>query len=324
MSRIWTVLLKPRAWLAKLLLVLMAAVFLSLGLLDYLEPIKAFLDSETLSFTVGAARFSAYLIIKALFTIVILFWLTGIFSEFGEKWIQSIRGVAASNKTLIIQAFQILVYFLAFIVGLDILGVDLTTLAIFSGAIGIGIGFGLQKITSNFISGLILLLEKSIEQDDLVELSDGTSGFMRHTGARYTLIETFENKEIMIPNEDFITNRVTNWTYSNNQGRVDISIGVSYNSDIEKAMALILEAACEHPRCIADPEPSCYLREFSDNSVKFLLFFWVADVVEGRYGPQSDVMRSIWKKFKENDITIPYPQRDLHIVNPKALSGDAS
>lgn len=123
----------------------------------------------------------------------------------------------------------------------------------------------------------------------------------------------------MIPNEDFITNRVTNWTFSNSKGRVEINIGISYESDIEKAMELILEAAKEHPRCVDDPEPTCYLREFADSSVNFLLFFWVADVTEGRFEPKSDVMRSIWKKFKEHNITIPYPQRDLHIKNPEAL-----
>jgi len=123
----------------------------------------------------------------------------------------------------------------------------------------------------------------------------------------------------MIPNEDFITNRVTNWTFSNNKGRVAITISVSYESDIEKAMELILEAAKEHPRCVDDPEPTCFLREFADSAVNFLLFFWVADVTEGRYGPQSDVMRTIWKKFKVHNITIPYPQRDLHFKTPRSI-----
>ena len=122
---------------------------------------------------------------------------------------------------------------MAFLFSLDLIGLDIMTFTVFSGAVGIGIGFGLQKVTSNFISGLILLFEKSIEQDDLIELNDGTYGFVQHTGARYTLIETFDGKEIMIPNEDFITNRVINWTYSNSNGRVDIELGVSYNSDLE-------------------------------------------------------------------------------------------
>ena len=319
MKKFWKVLLKPSAWIAKLFLVIFVIGFLSLNFLDYLKPIKDFLDAEILSFYIGEKRFSAYLIIKALIIVVLLFWITGIFLEFGEKRIKNIKGIRVSNKALMVKAFQIIVYFLAFIIGLDILGIDLTALAIFSGAVGIGVGFGLQKITSNFISGIILLFEKSVENEDLVELADGTYGFVKQTRARYTLIETFDGKEMMIPNEDFITNYVINWTYSNKKGRVEINIGVSYDSDIEKAMEIILESAKEHPRCTKDPEPACFLREFADSSVNFLLFFWVDDVTEGRFEPKSDVMRTIWRKFKENNIGIPFPQRDIHIKNAELL-----
>ncbi len=319
MNKLWTALLKPQAWIAVLLLALLIIIFFSLGFLDYLQPIKIFLDSDALSFKVGEARFSVYLLTRAAVSVVILFWLTGIFSEFGERRIKSIRKISSRNKALITKAFQILIYFLAFIIGLDVFGIDLTTLAIFSGAIGIGIGFGLQKVTSNFISGLILLFEKSVEKDDLVELDNGTYGFIRHTGARYTLLETFQGKEIMIPNEDFITHRVTNWTYSNSKGRIEINIGVSYNSDIDKVMELLLEAASENPRCIATPAPACFLREFADNSINIILYFWVGDVAEGRNQPQSDVMRGILKRFKRHNITIPYPQLDLHIERREQL-----
>jgi small-conductance mechanosensitive channel len=313
MKRIWSLILKPNALVAKFLIVFFTLGFFILGFMGFLQPIEEFLSSEALSFKIGETKISAYLIIKAAITIFMLFWMAGIFSEFGEKRIQSLKKVKTSNKALIIKAFQIVIYFLAFIITLDILGIDLTALAIFSGAVGIGLGFGLQKITSNFISGIILLFEKSVENEDLVELSDGTYGFVRHTGARYTLIETFDGKEIMIPNEDFITNRVTNWTYSNTKGRVEILIGVSYDSDIELAKDLIIESAREHPRCIEDPEPVCYLSEFADSSVNFILFFWVSDVTQGRFEPKSEVMFEIWRRFKQNNITIPFPQRDLHI-----------
>lgn len=313
MSNFWTALLKPSGWIAKLLLVVFVGVFFSLGYLEQLLPIKDILESPFLSFEFGETKVSAYLILKGLIATAILFWLTGIISEFGEKRIKSINGVRTSNKALIIKVFQIAVYFIAFILVLDVLGIDLTTLAIFSGAVGIGIGFGLQKITSNFISGLILLFEKSVEEGDLVELSGGTYGFVRQTGARFTLIEGFDGKEEMIPNEDFITNRVTNWTFTNSKGRVEIKVGVSYDCDIEVARDLILLSATEHSRCSLNPKPQCYLQEFGDSSVNFLLYFWVDDVTAGRFEPQSDVMRTIWRKFKENNISIPYPQRDVHI-----------
>lgn len=309
--------LRPRAVYAKWLLLIFLVAFFSLGFMNYLKPIEEFLDSEHLSFQVGTLKFSVYLLLKGAIAIIVLFWVAGIVSEFGENHIKNIRGMRASNKALITKALQILIYFLSFIITLDVLGIDLTALAVFSGAVGIGLGFGLQKITSNFVSGVILLFEKSIENDDLIELNDGTFGIIKHTSARYTLIETFDGKEILIPNEDFVTNRVTNWTYSNTKGRIEIAIGVSYNSDIEKAQQLMLEAAMEHPRCSKDPKPSCFLREFGDSSINFRLFFWVDDVLEGRYEPQSDVMFSIYRKFKENGIEIPFPQRDLHIKNPE-------
>ena len=320
MNKFWALLLKPQVWIAKVLLVLLLVGFISLEFLDYLQPIKLFLDSEDLSFSISETRFSAYLMIKAIITIIMFFLLTGIVSDFGEKRIKSIKGIHSSNKALINKAFHIFIYFIGFMIGLNVLGIDLTAFAIFSGAIGIGIGFGLQKITSNFISGLILLFEKSIENGDMVELSDGTYGLIRKTSARYTLLETFEGREMMIPNEDFIINRVTNWTFNNRKGRLQIDIGVAYESDIEKARELILEAAKEFPGSIDDPKPACYLKEFADSSVNFMLFFWLADVSKGRYQAKNDVMLSIWKKFKENNISIPYPQRDIHIKNPEVLN----
>jgi small-conductance mechanosensitive channel len=196
---------------------------------------------------------------------------------------------------------------------MNFLGIDLTALAVFSGDLGIGIGFGLQKVTSNFISGIIILFEKTVQNDDLIELNDGTLGFLRNTGSRASLIETYDGKEVMVPNEDLITNRVINYTHSNKKARIKINIGVSYDCDLEKAQKLILEAAKEHPRTTKDPEALCFLEEFADSSVNFILLFWVNDVIEGRYGPRSDVLFSIWNKFKENNIEIPYPQRDIHI-----------
>ncbi len=315
----WKSLLKPRSWVAKLLLVIVVAGFFALGFLGYMTPIQEFLDSDALSFQLGDRRFSAYLILRASIIIISLFWIAGIFSDFGEAHLKNIQNIKASNRAIIVKAFQMLVYFIAFLMALDLLAIDLTGLAIFSGAIGIGIGIGLQKIASNFISGLILLFEKTVVEDDLIELDDGTSGFVRHTGARFTLIETFESREIMIPNEDFITNRVTNWTYSNTLGRLDINIGVSYKSDIKKAYELILEAAREHPRCSTQREPECFLTDYADSAVLFTLYFWVDNIIEGRIRPKSDILFSIWDKFEANNIEIPFPQRDVHVKNIEDL-----
>ena len=299
--------------LVKILATLLLLTITTSILFFYFEPIQKFLVSNDLTFQIGNYQFSLYLLIRAAIIIMVLLWAATFFSKFGQKKIKSIKKIKSSNRLLITKIFQVSVYFFAFLIALEMLGINLTTFAVIGGAIGIGIGFGLQKITSNFISGIILLLEKSIEQGDLIELDDGTSGYVRYTGARYTLVETFENREIMIPNEDFITSRVTNWTFSNTLGRIQLDVGVAYSTDLTKAHDLILEAAKEHPRCSNQPEPECYLMEFGDSSVNFRLFFWVDDIIEGRKRPRSDVLFSIWDKFHKNNITIPFPQRDVHI-----------
>ena len=204
-------------------------------------------------------------------------------------------------------------YLLLLIIGLRVLGIDLTALTVIFGFLGVGIGFGLQRIAANFISGIILLFENAFEVDDLIEMDGGIYGFIRQINARYTRIETFDGKEIMVPNEDFITHRVTNWTYSNAQGRVEINVGVAYDSDIKHAQALILDAAKSHPKCSQYPEPEVHLRTFGDNAVNFLLFLFVDDVTQGRYAIQSEIMIMIWDRFKANSISIPFPQRDIHI-----------
>ncbi len=311
--------LKPRAYWAKWLVFLIMATVLALGAMGHLEFLKQYADTEELSFNLGDYRISAYKALKVVLTVVFIFWVAAIVSGIAESRIGNFTKIRASNRAIILKFVQIVIYIVSFLFALDFLGINLTTLTIFSGALGIGLGFGLQKIASNFVSGIILLLEKSVEEDDLVEMSDGTAGFVRKAYARFTLVETFDGKEMMIPNEDFITNRLTNWTFSNPRGRIEIPIGVAYGSDIEKAQELILEAACAHPRCISDPAPKCFLRNFGDSSVDFILHFWVEDVTVGRWEPQSQVMFEIWRKFKECGIEIPFPQRDLHLKNPETI-----
>lgn len=313
MRKIWTRLFKPRGWITKWLIFATLVGILFLNTSGEFDQIRAVLESDPLAFSIGEIRFTAYLLINFVLTIAVLVWVSAMVSEFAEAQINKLPKVRTANKELFTKFAQITVYVVAALVGLDLIGLDLTTLTVFSGALGIGLGFGLQKVASNFISGLILLMEKSIEVDDLVELPDGTFGLVRRTGARYTLVETFDNKEILIPNEDFITSRVINWTFSNTLGRVEIPIGVSYESDLDRVREILIAAAKANPRCSGQKEPICFLRSFSNSSVDFLLHFWVDDVENGRWTPQSEVMLDIWNRFKEDNITIPFPQRDLHI-----------
>lgn len=319
MANIWINMIKPRGLTAKWLIFLTLVGIAALGGTGYFDIVREYLDTERFTLKVGTYEISAYRVLSSLVVVAIVFWVTAIISEFAVGRIAKLKKVRAGNRILVQKIVNIGIYIVAFLFVLDFVGIDLTTLTVFSGAVGIGLGFGLQKITSNFISGLILLMEKSVEQDDLVELADGTFGFVRKSRARYTLIETFDSKEILVPNEDLITSRVINWTYSNSKARVEIVVGVSYNSDIEKAYELILEAAKEHPRCIDEPEARCYLLNYGDSSVDFTLHFWIDDVTQGRWVPKTDVMFAIWRKFKEHDIEIPFPQRDLHIKSPDVL-----
>jgi small-conductance mechanosensitive channel len=306
-------LIKPTGAWARWLVFLMLASIVAAGVTGHLEIARTYLDTDSLTFEVGNVRISAYTVLRALAVLALVFWTTAIIVDVVDSRLEKLTKMRSTTRILVTKVFQIAIYVLAGLIALDMIGLDLTTLTVFGGALGIGLGFGLQKIASNFISGLILLLERSVEQDDLIELPDGTSGFVRRSSARYTLIETFDGKEILIPNEDFITNRVTNWTLSSTKARIQINLGVAYGSDIEQAQELILQAAREHPRCIDDPAPQCFLLNFGDSSVDFTLLFWVENVVDGRWAPQSEVMFAIWRKFREHGIEIPFPQRDLHI-----------
>lgn len=285
----------------------------------HINPMIEILSEERFTFTVGEISITPYIILKSLFAVIVVFWLAGKVTQFSRNSILRIKNIRASSRALLSKTATIVIYAGAFIITLNIIGIDLTALTIFSGAIGIGLGFGLQKIASNFISGIIMLFERSIEQGDVVELESGIYGYIRNINARYTLVETYDGKEIMIPNEEFIIDRVTNWTYSNSRGRLSLTIGVSYNADIELAQKLIFDAANKHPEVSNEEKVKCHLIEFADSSVNFLLFFWIDDFSEGRYRIQSEVMFKIWNAFKENNIEIPFPQRDLHIKDPQAL-----
>lgn len=297
-------------------IVLVIAPITLLNMFGIWEPL-----TETLKgweFTVGSVKLTAYSVLRSALAVFILFWVASFISNATDNRLKRIRSMRASNRVLIMKIFQIVLYFVVFLIGLQIMGVSLTALSVFGGALGVGIGFGLQKVASNFISGIILLFERSIQVDDLIELADGTTGFVRHTGARYTLIETADGKDVLIPNEDFITQRTTNWTYSNRKARVTIEVGVGYESDLHLARKIMTEAASTHPRCLKDPAPACFVDRFGDSAIVLILYFWVADVTDGRLEPKSDTILAIWDAFRKHGISIPYPQREVRVYKQDA------
>ncbi len=268
-----------------------------------------------LSFTFGAFKFNLYAVLKAIIIIIIMMWVVNLMLNTTESRLRKVRTMRASNRTLILKFMQIGLYVAVFLFALNLLGVSLTALSVLGGAIGVGIGFGLQKIASNFISGIILLFEKSIEVGDIVELEQGITGTVMHTSARYTLIGTFDGKDVLIPNEEFITQRVTSLTHSNRQGRIEVDVGISYGDNVELALKLLLEAASAHERCLSEPAPASYVTGLGESSVDLKLMFWVEDVMAGRLEPKSYVIIRMLALFKANGISIPFPHQ-VQIADP--------
>ena len=269
---------------------------------------------SSVALDIGTFHISLLNLINAAIILVIVFWIAGMLTRSLERFLRRSSSLSYTARELTVKFFRILFYFIAMLITLSALGVDLTAFAVFGGALGVGIGLGLQKITANFVSGITLLLEKSIKIGDLIEVAN-VSGNVRELNIRYALIETADGREVLIPNEELVSTRVTNWTYSNTQARIEIPVGVNYDADVNLVKRLLTEAAREHPKCLKKPEPSCFLRTFGDSSLNFLLIFWIANINDGKYAPQSEVMMSILVKFKQNNIDIPYPQRVTRVIN---------
>lgn len=267
-----------------------------------------------IKFSIGHIELNLFLVLKGLVVVCVLQWLASSLLRRAERRLHNLKNMRASDRTLIMKMLTIGLYFLICAIGLQSIGVDLTALSVLGGALGVGIGFGLQKIASNFISGIILLFEKSIESGDLIELADGSHGFVRQTYARYTLMEMQDGREVLIPNEEFITQRVTTWTHSSSQARVEIKASVAYDSDMARVQTLMLDAAHRHPKCLHEPAPNFFVTHFGESGIDVLLHFWIADMADGRLGPRSEVMLAIIEAFRANGISIPYPQRELRVI----------
>jgi small-conductance mechanosensitive channel len=199
-----------------------------------------------------------------------------------------------------------------FLLAMDILGIDLTALAFFSGAFGLAIGFGLQKTFGNLISGIILLMDRSIKPGDVIAIGD-SFGWVNKIGIRAVSIITRDGKEHLIPNENMMTNEVENWSYSSKNVRVRIPVGVAYNSDIKLVEKILLELAKDHSRILKRPEPKVLIKEFGDNSVNFEYRIWIKDPQAGVSNIKSDIMKQIWFEFEEHGVEFPFPQRDVHL-----------
>jgi len=282
-----------------------------LGILD--ETITAL---DALGMNIGELRISALTVVKGIFAIFLLVYVANITTTLVERKVKTVDGLSMASKVLLTKVIRIFLITLAILIGITTAGIDLSLLAVFSGALGLGIGFGLQKGISNLFSGLLLLMDKSIKPGDVIELPNGAFGWIAHMGGRYTEIVTRDNKSFLIPNEDFITQQVINWSHGSSLIRIEVTFGVSYNSDPHQIKELAEEAARKPSRVVDDPSPVCHLTAFGDSSIDFSLRLWITDAQEGLTNVRGEVMLALWDTFKENDINIPFPHREVFIHNP--------
>jgi len=278
--------------------------------------------SDTLNaigFSIGQFRFSALAVIKGVFSLFILLYLALFASTFFERQVLRSKSLTRSSQVLIAKIIRITLIVFAVLIGVSSAGIDLSIFTIFSGAVGLGIGFGLQKVVSNLFSGLLLLVDKSITPGDIIELENsGTFGWVNHMAARYTEIVTRDNKSYLIPNEDFITQRVVNWSHGDRLIRLETNFGVHYESDPHQVVKVAIEAAKQPKRVVDQPEPVCWITDFGDSSVNFTLRFWIKDAEQGVANIKGQVLLSLWDALKENNIQIPYPHREVYVHEVKS------
>jgi len=247
------------------------------------------------------------LVLSGLYILVAV-WLSGLI----EQYLRRMPQLNISLRVALGKISRVILLTVAFLMALTEAGVDLSSLTIFGGALGVGIGFGLQKIVSNFISGFILLGDRSIRPGDVITV--GTNyGWVKELRARYIVVINRDGVETLIPNENLVTTDVINWSYSDRKVRVRIPVQISYDDDPEQAMAIMAQAATVNPRVLANPEPGVRLIEFADSGIALELRVWLSDPEEGIGNVRSDINLAIWHGFKRAGITIPYPQRDVHL-----------
>ena len=280
----------------------------ALAMFGLLSPVIDNLDSHAVTF--GQMRLTGLALIKGIVFLFASLWLASLTGDFVERWAQRNSDLTPSFKVLLGKLSKVLFVTIAILLSVSATGVDLTTLTVFSGAIGLGLGFGLQKIVSNLVAGIIILTDKSIKPGDVIELGD-TFGWIGNLRARFVSVVTRDGREYLIPNEDFITERVINWTFSNQQVRIDVKFGVSYDSDPHLIKRLAVEAANSVPRVQQSPPSVCHLVEFGDSSINFVLRFWIRDAINGLTNVRGDVLLACWDTFAQNDIKIPFPHREV-------------
>jgi len=287
-------------------------IVVALHLLGLLPAVMAGLDGPAVTF--AEIRISILSLIKLILITAVLMVLARWLSRVVERRAQRSEHISASMQIGLAKFTKVLLYTVAIMIALDSVGIDLTALTVFGGALGVGLGFGLQRIASNFISGFILLFDRSVKPGDVITIGN-RFGWVVALYARYIVVRDRDGVETLIPNENLITSEVINWSYSDRHVRVRIPVQISYSDDPEAAMQIMLDASKANDRVLEHPAPQVRMLSFGDNGINLELRLWLSDPEEGVGSVKSDVNLSIWKGFKEHKITIPFPQRDVRMIN---------
>jgi len=269
---------------------------------------------EEVSFTLGKEKLNLWLILQGLgavlATLFVALWIGGLL----EARLMSAQGIDGNLRLVFSRLLRALLILVAVLIGLPLVGIDLTTLSIFGGALGVGLGFGLQKIAANYVSGFIILLDRSIRIGNLIDVAN-MRGVVTRITTRYTLLRGMTGVEMIVPNELLVSSVITNETFTDPKVRLATQVQVAYGSDLERAMGILVAAARAQPRVLADPPPKAFLVAFADSGINLELGFWIADPEEGSLQIRSDIHLAIWRDFKAADIEIPFPQREVHLLN---------
>lgn len=298
------------AFLSRLVATL-AWTLAALNIVGLLGPAVAAMDS--VSIPLGQTRISMLTIINGALLLGALVWAALAVSKLIEHKLSQVSDVTPGARVLIGKTIRLIMIVAAVVVAMSSVGINFAALAVFTGAVGVGIGIGLQKQVSNLLSGIILLLDKSIKPGDVIEIGE-TFGWVNVMSGRYVGLTTRDNKELLIPNDDFVTNQVINWSHSDTDVRMEVKFGVSYGSDPHAVRELAVEAAAKPERVVEHPPPVCHLKEFGDSSLDFVLRFWIRDPAMGVTNVKGQVLLELWDTFKAHGIEIPFPQRVLHMA----------
>ncbi len=302
------------------LVALLVGTAIVAGRLGGLDPLIAGLDRAALSF--GKTRLSLLDILNFVLIAGLLFGTVRVGIRAVNRSIGNVHALDLSQRVLFQKLAGIIVVALAFFIGIDVLGIDLTALAVFSGAFGLAIGFGFQKTFGNLISGLILLMDRSIKPGDVIVVGD-TFGWVNKIGVRYVSVLTRDGKEHLIPNETLMTEPVENWSYTNKNVRLHIKVAVGHDSDVRLAQRLMLQATEGHPRILPDPKPVCWITAFTLSAIEHEIRIWIDDPESGVTNVQGEVLLRIWELFREHGVALPREQQDVHVRTLPAATPDA-